>query len=126
MQGPRTSHSWFSHDPSCSPDGKVFVDTSFVGPELLGDPNWTPFAAQPVAVAPNVSATGGALYSPRSLQQVVGPSSSATSPASQDELAWLFEAGQSTPAISYSPSSGGNEEGLVAPEYGALFHGGTT
>jgi hypothetical protein len=129
MQGPRTSYSWFCHEPSCSPDAKVFVDTNFVGSQLLGDPDWTPFAAHTVAAAPNVSAnaaTGGALYSPKFLRQVVGPSSSATSPASQDEWAWLFEEGKSTPTTSSSLSSGGNDEGLVAPEYGALFYEATT
>jgi hypothetical protein len=129
MQNPRTSYSWFCHDPSCSPDAKVFVDTSSVDPQLLGDPDWTPFAAHTVAATPGVSAnaaTGGALYSSKFFQQVVEPSSCATSPASQDKWAWLFEAGQFTPATSSSLSSGGNEEGLVAPEYGALFYGATT
>jgi hypothetical protein len=129
MQGPRTSYSWFSHDHSYSPDAKVFVDTSFVGSQLLGDPDLTPFAAHTVAATPSVSAnaaTGGALYSSKLFLQVVEPSSSATSPASQDEWAWLFEARQFTPATSSSLSSGGNKEGLVAPEYGALFYGATT
>jgi hypothetical protein len=42
-----------------------WAQTSFVAPELIGDPNWTPFAAHSVAAAPNVSAnaaTGSALY----------------------------------------------------------------
>jgi hypothetical protein len=105
------------------------VDTSFVAPDLLGDPIWTPFAAQSVAAAPNVSAsatTGRALYSPKFLQQVVDPSSSATSLASQDELSWLFGAGQFTPVTYSSPTSGSNEEGPIAPEYGALHYGVTT
>ena len=82
-----------------------------------------------MAAAPNVSAsatTRRALYSPRFLQQVVDPSSSSTSPASQDELSWLFEAGQFTPATSFSPTSGSNKGGPIAPEYGALHYGVTT
>ena len=82
-----------------------------------------------VAAAPNVSATATtrrALYSPRFLQQVVDSSSSSTSPASQDELSWLFGAGQFTPATSLSPTSGSNKRGPIAPEYGALHYGVTT
>ena len=112
-----------------TPDAEVFVDPSYVAPELLGDANWTPFAAQSVAAAPNVSAsatTGRALYSPRFLQQVVDPSSSTTSPASQDELSWLFGAGQFMPTTSFSPTSGSNEGGPIAPEYDALLYGVTT
>ncbi|KAH9989445.1 hypothetical protein BJV77DRAFT_1017134, partial [Russula vinacea] len=93
---PRTSHSWFSQDPSCSPDSKGFVDTS---------DSRTPFAA--------------------AASNVVDPSSSATSPVSRDELSWLFEAGQFTPATSSSPTGGGNEEGPAVPEYGTSFYGAT-
>ena len=128
---PVLATSWFSHNHSCSllPDAEVFVDPNFVASELPGDPIWTRFAAQSVPAAPNVSAsatTGRALYSPRFLQQVVDPSSFATSPASQGELFLLFGAGQFTPATSFSPTSGSNERGPIAPEYGALPYGVTT
>ena len=128
MQDPRTSHSWFSHDPSRSPDAKVFIDTSLVVPELQGDTNWTPFAAHSEATPTNVSAsttTRRVLYSPRFLQQVVDPSNFPTSPASH-ELSWLFEAGQFVPAASSSPTSGGNEEGPVVPRYSTSFYGATS
>ncbi|KAH9989742.1 hypothetical protein BJV77DRAFT_1015702, partial [Russula vinacea] len=73
------------------------------------------------------------LLSPPSCWATIGPlcscntqrDSSATSPASQDELSWLFKAGQFTPATSSSPTGGGNEEGPVAPEYGTSFYGAT-
>ena len=128
MQDPRTSHPWFSHDPSRSPDAKVFIDTSLVVPELQGDTNWTPFVAHSEAAATNVSAsttTRRVLYSPRFFQQVVDPSSSPTSPASH-ELSWFFEVGQFVLAASSSPTSGGNEEGPIVPGYGASFYGVTT
>jgi hypothetical protein len=123
MQDPHTSHSWFSHDPSCSADSKGFVDTRIVAPELLDDTR-APFAA----AVPNVSASATirkTLCSLKFLQQAVDPSSSATSLAFRDELSWLFEAGLLTPATSSSPTSSGNEMGPVAPEYGTSFYGAT-
>ena len=104
------------------------MDTSFVAPDLLGDPIWTPFAAQSVAAAPNVSASAipeELSTHLDSFKQIVDPSSSTTSSASQDDLSWLFEAGQFTPAIS-SPTGGSNEGGPITPEYGALSYGVTT
>jgi hypothetical protein len=59
----------------------------------------------------------------------VGPSSSATPPGSQDELAWLFGPGQSIyhPTSSSSPFGGGDEGGgLVVPEFGRANISGVT
>ena len=73
-----------------------FCRCKFCRPPVVVRPQLDPFAAHSVAVEPKVSANATkkrALYSPRYLQQVVDPSGSADSLASQNERAWLLEQG---------------------------------